>query len=340
MKSGSAYIGMKCLLVLLSCVLSPAACAVHEFPEMPEVVESQVNVNYHLDFVGFDMWDHIYEEEEIYEVGLGDKYHNTLDQGTVRYVIRAYPKSENQRIIPESFKEFVFTRDIADGYGCDFNLELAPGSYTIMVWSDFIRNQGDSYFYNVDDFAEITLQGEHCGNNHYRDVFRGMADLVLPADAVEQDIVLDVDMQRPLAKYEFITTDLVEFLNKQRTRAVDDYKVVIYYSGFMPDTYNMFTDKPVDSATGVLFESRLEVLNENEASMGFDYVFVNGKQSVVTVQLAVYDGEGEQVSLTNPVDVPLKRSCHTVVKGSFLSRKASGGVGINPDFNGDFNVPI
>ncbi len=340
MKTGSAYIRIKYLLVLLSCVLSSASCAVHEFPEIPEVIEPQVNVNYHLDFIGFDMWNHIYDDEDLYEVGFGDKYQNILDQGTVRYIIRAYPKPEKQRNTQEHVKEFVYTRDIADGYGCDFTLDLPPGNYTIMVWSDFVRNQGDSYFYNADDFAEITLQGEHCGNNHYRDVFRGVADVALPADAIENDIVLDIDMQRPLAKYEFVTTDLAEFLNKERTRSVDDYKVVFYYTGFMPDTYDMFTDKPVDSATGVLFESGLNILSETEASMGFDYVFVNGTQSIVTVRLAVYNSDGELVSSTNPVNVPLKRSCHTVLKGSFLSQKASEGVGINPEFNGDFNIPI
>ena len=79
----------------------------------------------------------------------------------------------------------------------------------------------------------------------------------------------------------------------------------------MPHAYSMHTDKPVDSSTGVMFESTLKKLSESEASMGFDYVFVNGKKSAVTVQIGIYDNEGTQ---------------------------ASGGVTINPDFDGDHNL--
>ena len=90
----------------------------------------------------------------------------------------------------------------------------------------------------------------------------------------------------------------------------------------MPHAYSMYTDKPVDSSTGVMFESTLRKLSESEASMGFDYVFVNGKKSAVT----------------EPIEVPLKRSHHTTLTGMFLMSEASGGVTINPDFDGDHNL--
>ena len=119
---------------------------------------------------------------------------------------------------------------------------------------------------------------------------------------------------------------------------IEDYKVVFYYVGFMPDAYSMNTDKPVDSSTGVMFESTLRKLSESEATMGFDYVFVNGKKSAVTVQIGIYDNEGTQLSLTEPIEVPLKRSHHTIMTGMFLMSEASGGVTINPDFDGDHNL--
>ncbi len=335
------------LFSIFCLILLTAACDVHEFPEIPETRPIQGSVRYHLHFTEFTMWEHLYEDDDVCEVGFGEKYQSIHNQGFVRYVIRAYPKSDNQRAAMEHVKEFVFIRDVADGYDCGFPLDLPPGSYTIMVWSDFIRNSGDSYFYNTDDFAEITLQGEHCGNNDYRDVFRGVAEVDLPADVIErEDIEMDVHMQRILAKYEIITTGLAEFIRKEQGLAettkvsLDDYRAVFYYAGFMPNAYSMFTDRPVDSATGVFFESKLSRLNDDEASVGFDYVFVGENESMVTVQLAIYNRDGQQVALSVPVNVPLKRSHHTVLKGSFLKKNASGGVGISPGFNGDFNVPI
>jgi len=42
--------------------------------------------------------------------------------------------------------------------------------------------------------------------------------------------------------------------------------------------------------------------------------------------------------LTEPIEVPLKRSHHTIMTGMFLMSEASGGVTINPDFDGDHNL--
>ena len=227
-----------------------------------------------------------------------------------------------------------------------------------MVWSDIVQHGGDTYFHDKTNFAEITLQGEHQGNNDYRDAFRGSGNVTLIADIIERvPDTLDIAMQRPLAKYEFITTDLTEFINKEQARAdakskaqstdgedvttkvsIEDYKVVFYYVGFMPNAYSLFTDKPVDSATGVLFESTLNSLSETEASVGFDYVFVNGTESAVTVQIGIYDNEGTQLSLTEPIKVSLRRSHHTIMRGMFLMSETSGGISINPEFDGDYNL--
>ena len=106
----------------------------------------------------------------------------------------------------------------------------------------------------------------------------------------------------------------------------------------MHNAYSINTDKPVDSSTGVFFESKLKMLTESEATIGFDYVFVNGKESSITLKIGVEDKEGTQLSLSEPIEVPLKRSHHTLLTGMFLMSEASGGVTINPDFDGDYNL--
>lgn len=257
-------------------------------------------------------------------------------------------------------QEFVFTKDIAEGYDHEVTLDVLPGNYNVMVWSDLVKTSGDTHFHNADNFAEIMLQGDHKGNTNHRDAFRGTNNISLVADIMERlPDTLNVAMQRPLAKFEFVTNDVEEFIDKESVRVaskangnksasaddtptravnIEDYKVVFYYVGFMPHAYSMYTDKPVDSSTGVMFESTLKKLSDSEASMGFDYVFVNGKKSAVTVQIGIYDNEGTQLSLTEPIEVPLKRSHHTIMTGMFLMSEASGGVTINPDFDGDHNL--
>lgn len=343
---------LRCIIVCMLPVLL-AACDVHEWPDAPERVPLYLRLNYEADMT---LWEHLYSETGVTEQGTGDTYDNRRERGEMRYIVRACPLSGQGEA-----REYVLTKDIAEGYEHGVKLELEPGDYTIMVWSDLAENAGKDRCYNADDFAGISLQGEHEGNSEYRDAFRGMSDVSLEAGIVESDPdTLDVAMQRPLAKYEFISTDVAEFAEKEARRIaarmagtdaaqydgdgelsrinVEDYRVVFYYVGFMPDTYSMLTDKPVDSSTGVMFSSTLKYLSENEVSLGFDYVFVNGVESAVTVRIGVYDDEGRQLSLTDPIEVPVKRNRHTVMRGRFLMSEASGGVVINPDYDGDHNV--
>ena len=347
---------MRKILYLIIClpILLLSACDVHEWPETPEFVKLHLRLNYETDMTE---WEHLYDGTSVIEQGYGETYDNHRDYGKIRYIVRTYPVSEKMRTTSDYTQEFVFTKDISEGYDHEVTLDLLPGSYNVMVWSDLVQTSGDSHFHNADNFAEIRLQGDHKGNNDYRDAFRGTNNISLVADIMERlPDTLNVEMQRPLAKYEFLTTDLKEFINKEfeylqkeaATRGevpptrvnTDDYKVVFYYSGFMPNTYNMNTDKPVDSQMGVLFESKLGILSENEASLGFDYVFVNGKKSAVTVQIGLYDKEDRQLALSDPINVPLQRNHHTMLKGSFLMSQASGGITINPDFDGNHNILI
>lgn len=338
------------IFVLFAALSLLSGCDVHEFPELPEKVALHLRLSYETNMT---VWKHLYEDSKVIEHGLGIAYDNALSHGKIHYVIRAYPLTGSQRSAQDGVQEFVFTKDIAKGYDHGVTLDLTPGDYDIMVWSDLVENDGGNPFYEASDFAEITLQGDHKGNNDYRDAFRGTGGISLAADITEHvPDTLDIVMQRPLAKFGFITDDVEKFIEKEAVRSlsksvaedvasrvnIDEYKVVFYYVGFMPCAYSMFTDKPVDSFTGVFFESTLKKLTESEAMLGFDYVFVNGKESAVTVRIALYDDEGEQISLTEAIEVPLKRSRHTVLRGSLLMSKASGGVNINPDYDGDHNL--
>lgn len=343
------------LIIYMPLVLL-TACDVHEWPDTPENVTFRLKLRYEKEMT---VWEHLYDGTEVTEQELGDTYDNGREHGKIRYIIRAYPLTDKQRSAREYTREFVFTKDIAEGYDHEATLDLAAGNYRIMVWSDLVENDGDTPYHDAGDFAEITLQGDHSGNNDYRDAFRGTGDISLTADVAEYvPGTLEITMQRPLAKFEVITNDLTEFIQKEGLRItaknsgaesasesdpatrvnVEDYKVAFHYVGFMPCAYSMFTDKPVDSSTGVMFQSALKGLNDREASMGFDYVFVNGTESAVTVQIGLYDKEGTRLSLTEPITVPLRRNHHTILRGKFLMSKASGGVTINPDFDGDHNL--
>ena len=361
----------------LLCITS---CAVHEWPE-PSPADVIVNLDFDTQLPQYK----VLNEEGTRASHDGRDY-------DIRYTIAAYRLLQDGSYAEEPFLLKVFSRDEIEELNATFRFSIDEGSYRFYVWTDFVLagTQSD-YFYNTTNFRRISLQGAHEGNNDFRDAFNGSADLkVIRRGSKETPSTVTVQMRRPLAKFEFITTDLQEFITKTieamirkeeaeaaakagetkseggdnpeditpiesdtktdgdtktgdtKTPVVDleKYTVVFFYSGYMPNAYNMMEGKPCDSATGVKFSSAISAIDNHDARLGFDYVFVNGEESSVMVTVALYDEEGTQLSMSNQIEVPIKRSMLTVVKGSFLMQNTGGGVAIDPDFDGEYNIVL
>lgn len=348
------------IVVLMS--VSFIGCDVHELPDPPERMGLRLRLDFDT-YMGEQDW--FFTRSSI-----STRYVDTHD---MRYIVRAYPLSSDDKL-GAHFEQFNYYRPIfavGDDYTLEEEISLPVGKYRFMVWADFVsRGSNEHNYYDSGEFNAIRLYGGHKANTDYRDAFRGMADTTLVTSIVESMAgTLVVPMKRPLAKYTFVTTDLQEFIDKETrlmavrgeladsTRAyyviaedstrvdtrgldLDDYKVVFYYPMYMPSTYNMFTDKPVDSSIGVQYESRLTVMNNDEARMGFDYVMVGNTDAKVTVRVGLFDKDDNQISMSEAFDIPLNRSMNTIVRGKFLMLDAQGGVSIDPSFSGDHNIPI
>lgn len=361
----------------LLCITS---CAVHEWPE-PSPADVIVNLDFDTQLPQYK----VLNEEGTRASHDGRDY-------DIRYTIAAYRLLQDGSYAEEPFLLKVFSKDEIEELNASFRFSIDEGSYRFYVWTDFVLagTQSD-YFYNTTNFRRISLQGTHEGNNDFRDAFSGSADLkVIRRGSKETPSTVTVQMRRPLAKFEFITTDLQEFITKTieamirkeeaesaakagetkseggdnpedmtpiesdtktdgdtktgdtKTPVVDleKYTVVFFYSGYMPNAYNMMEGKPCDSATGVKFSSAISAIDNHDARLGFDYVFVNGEESSVMVTVALYDEEGTQLSISRQIEVPIKRSMLTTVRGSFLMQNTGGGVAIDPGFEDEFNIYI
>ena len=328
---------MRRLFYLMIClpILLLTACDVHEWPETPELVKLHLRLNYETEMTE---WKHMYDGSNVIEVGLGETYDNHQDYGKIRYIVRTYPISEKQRTSQNYVQEFVFTKDIAKGYDHEVTLDVLPGNYNVMVWSDLVKSDDDTCFYNAENFAEIMLQGEHRGNSDHRDAFCGQDTILLSLNSANQiNRTINIRMKRPLAKFEIVANDLLEFIGTKGSD-INLYKVKIQYIGFVPNTYSLFADRPVASTTGVMFESTLTKLTDAEVSMGFDYVFVSDKGTTVTVRIGLYDKKDQPISFSNPITIPIKPDHHTLLTGRFLMMNASNEIDIDPNFGGDYNI--
>ena len=346
-------------LILLVLAWLMTSCDVHEFPEL----SSEANFTLHLNF---DTEMLLYKQE-VARVK-SRSANNSAGAYDVRHIVsvhRLHPDGNYDRTADTTI---VFTCDDVKNLNCSRALKLREGTYSFFVWTDFVDEGSlDDKYYATSDFNEIILKDKknYTGSCDFRDAFRGMQQATV---AVSDDGMTTVNneatvtMRRPLAKFKFISTDYTTFVEnmlkaeaaKKGANAIsetgddaeprrinpDDYRVVFRYTGFMPCSYNMFTDKPADSWTGISFEGNLKPEGNGEVEMGFDYVFVNGAEAGVSVMVEVYHKDGTLVASSPSIDVPLKRSRLTIVRGSFLTTIAEGGVGIAPDFDGEYNIVI
>lgn len=280
----------------------------------------------------------------------------------MRYTIEAYRRLPDGSYAETPHLREVLSKDEISTLDYTADILLPDGNYKVMVWADYVKQGSlENLYYDNTNFEEIVLVGEHVGNTDYRDAFVGFTEFEVRR--VASDIPAPVHviaMERPLAKFDIVAADIEVFITKQmelemqrrkesETKGGDetklpididlnDYTVKVFYVGFMPFSFNMESNKPNDAKVGVSFESKIKYINDQDASLGFDYVMVNGKESIIQIALEVYDKNGLRIAATNTIDVPVIRSKLTTIKGEFLTSTAQGGVGIRPGFDGDFNI--
>ena len=342
-----------------------SSCDVHE---LPDIHYGEVDFTLHLEYEG-DM--PLYQEITYTRADASEAPpHRQTHQ--VRYQINVYPHgsivSSKTRADNLCVKSFCFTSEMGTTLDKTVSLELPEGEWDLYVWTDFVDPGSNSdKYYDTTDWSNITYPDKksYTGDTAAREAFRGMATVTVnhPYRYLESEPKPDnsatVFNVRPMARYEFISTDVDEFV-KQMSKAgaleespekgdayapaltpsdLAKYRVVFRYTTFMPSVYNLFQDKPIDSWTGMSYESAMELTPEG-IRLGFDHVFINGSESIVNVAAEVYNEKGEMIASTRTVDVPLKRGKYTVVKGEFLTSQSSGGVGIQPGYDGEYNVEL
>lgn len=346
---------------ILSCLLGLLllGCSVHEWPKTQGVKHK---FTLHMNF------DTVMDVHQIIEYPNITRTDNEKEYD-LRYIVRAYAADKSGNELDRQHEaEFIFSKDAIhnDSLELTADLELEEGNYRFFAWVDYVSAGTTKHkFYNTDNFASIKLNGDkHYGSTDFRDAYRGEAPTtIIP---ISKGVVNEVTipMERPLAKFNVISTDLEEFISKtisrreekerearsrgielytsEESRAVklDEFRIVFAYESNVSNEFNQFTNRPGWIVTGLNFESSILKLSDEEAELGFDYIFINGTETSTDIRIYVYDRDDELVAKSNIITVPLVRSKLTTVRGTFLTTMASGGVGISPGFTGTHNFYV
>lgn len=358
------------IMVLVGVFLT--ACDVHQWPEQhvnppsgptpdpnpdpgpsPDIpkVTIPLRLEYETDFY---VWEHKYDpvlgtiEEinpslDIYPdyPGTSSKYTNVVPTGLVQTYVKVFPVSEPSRCVAEQ----TFTYEVNGSYDTDLELEIPENNlYNIIVWSQLLETSEALSFYDPSNFSQIHIVPDNYkGNTDYRDGYRGWLRVDATTAATTQNVIR---MKRPMGKFELVTTDLSEFLDRETEvrhlsarASANDYRIVIAFPMYYPSSYSALDDRLENASTGVAFETRMMVTGDSEASLGFEYVMQgDNADGGVQTSVSVYRLDGTRVASSSVFTIPMRRNHHTLLRGAFLTMEGSGGVGIDPSFNGDHNI--
>ena len=334
--------------------ITSASC-VHQWPE-PADTQVVLHLDVDTDIAQGPVLDMTTRSEE------------ATDMYDMRYIIHAFKKIGNNSYEDTPYAVFVLSKDDFSDPDLTANLTIMEGSYRFSVWSDYVpQGSLEDHYYNADSFKYIRLYGRddgrrHVGNDDFRDAYLGSTEVdVIRYGGSHPPVSATIHLSRPLSKVVFITNDLEDWKTKVITNHyqsalqnakpgdvvvpmqdvdLSQYIVKIHYPQYMPNAFNMMTDRTTWSDVNVSFESAIIALSDTEAALGFDYVFANANDANVVMAVSLFDRSGTQLARSKDITVPLERGKVTTVVGSFLLEESDGGVAINPDFDGEFNIVI
>lgn len=317
---------------------------VHDYPDGegldPTLVEVNTEVSLDLALVPLEIITQANARSGTMKAAAGEQ-----TQYRRRFIVEAWREGK-----PQARQVTVMEEAEEDGTGITLpiSLKLHAVEYTLAVWTDYVKAGTDAdLYYDTEDLQCVACTTPYTGSTDRRDCLYGTAPLDLRPyrDEWNAHVQVKVDMVRPLAKYELIATDVQDFLEKtQRQRAGGAaYAITVSYGFYFPLGFNVLTGKPERSEMGVAFTAPLTVADNGsgECVIASDYIFVNGAESYVPLNIEIRDSEDNGISRTTGIDVPYRRGHLTTVRGHFLTNRYDTGIGIDPDFDDeDIDIDI
>lgn len=225
----------------------------------------------------------------------------------------------------------------------ELNEQLAPGHYKVVAWAVCSEDaNGSGCLFSLSDLSNIRYNKGYNGCSDKKECYEVRFDMNLSEDEQDSKAEFTNEMHCPMGSVEIIATDLDEFAKQMASQgtSLGDYYITWNFDLYFPVGYNVLTGLPNKAETQVSFKSEIESLSETEASVGFDYIFVNGEESRVTITLALYDRNNKLLNVYSDIAVNLKRGETTVIRGEYLTKRKGSGVEINPGFDGNIDIVL
>ena len=316
---------MKKLLYFLLLALALQACTVKQNPDPGTSGGfADVTVNFNLSF-----------DKAITDYRTVTAETKTLQPNTViRNFIHVYAADADGQFPSQDTPDYVFSWQ---GGGTSFTTTLPAGRYRVLAWTDEALADFSSPFWNADDFCDIRMEHFHEGSTDAVRAYRGESSLVVNALRIASTVVREVEipMTSPMGKFQVLATDK----DQAGDLELDGITVRFTYTQYLPSSYSVFLDKPVDSQSGVSFISLVDLPDTDVVRLGYDYVFTNGGEATIPLLMEVLAAD-QTVQGSFSMQVPVVRGKLTTIQGDFFTGASQSSIKIDPGFDGTITVEL
>lgn len=339
------------LFSLAVAILGLCSCEkVHEFPEPgkeidPTVIDTRVNVKCKIQLSGYDVVTKSSLSNLIAEAAISD-----YDR---RFIVNIHANEYTDELV----ESHTIVREASDVSDLLIETKLHTRKYKVVVWMDYVKKGTDKdlFYYTGNGSALNAIHqpsvSEYKACNDFKDAqtFMSNIDLTPYAGQWFADITIPAPLERPVAKITILANDLDKYAEQvgyhgSLEELADDIFVEFSYDGYYPTGFNAHTGRLNDSQVGYGFKSDASYpysLEQHDYTrIGFDYVFVNGESSSVTITAKIKSKSGKFINEVNNVVVPITRGRETVLIYKFFTKEYVPGIGIDPGFDGEFNVYV
>lgn len=260
-----------------------------------------------------------------------------------RFIVEAY--NSDRELVQ---RQVIYDKNTeATSFALPVSMRLHAASYRIVVWSDYVRvsDPGAQLYYNAESLTPVINNGSYRANTNAKDAFAGYADLDLHpyADRWNARIEADIELLRPLGRYELVAQDVEAFRRRLAEGSVQGttFSARVKYAGYLAVGYNCYDMIRKHSLNYMTYTTRFRVpADATELSLAFDYIFVAPDEELdVPVEIEIVNENSVTVSRTQ-ISLPVQRNMNIIVKGRFLTSTADGGLSIDPGYDGDVTVDV
>lgn len=247
-----------------------------------------------------------------------------------RFVAEALFKGTGERVVRLDTVAYA-----APGSTVAFDVPVDEGTYDLRLWSDCADPEtGLSPYYDASDLRQVAMTtAPYAAGVDGRDAAY--------ATAVGASVALR--LERPLARYRLVATDVDKYAAAGGVPPLSDLTVRVDYEGFFPSSFNVATGKPNDAVEGLSYTCKPSSGGgaDGGLTLASDWIIAADADNGISLTVSLLDAEGRTVARTRRVRVPYRGGRLTTIRGSFLTAgSGSGGVGLDHCWDDDTFVVV